>query len=83
MYGKTNVFLIQLEIPVGKLLQEVEEEPSALTRRINQLVGLHKNSEQVGTKLSNYQQRMKSLFDKKAKDIPLQKVDLVLRWDVR
>ena len=37
----------------------------------------------MGTKLLNYQQRMKSLFDQKAKDIPLQQGDLVLRWDVR
>lgn len=34
-------------------------------------------------KLSNYQQKMKSLFDKKAKDRPLHPGDLVLRWDVR
>lgn len=35
------------------------------------------------TKLSNYQQKMKSLFDNKAKDRPLQLGDLVPRWDVR
>jgi len=53
------------------MLQEDEEEPSALTRRMNQLVELHNNREQVGAKLSNYQQRMKSLFEKKTKDKPL------------
>lgn len=54
-----------------------------MTRRINQLVELQENREQVDAKLSNYQQKMKSLFDKKAKDRPLQQGDLVLRWDVR
>lgn len=37
----------------------------------------------MGDKLSNYQQKMKSLFEKKAKDQPLQSGDLVLHWDVR
>lgn len=50
---------------------------------INQLVGLHENREHVGTKLANYQQKIKSLFDRKAKDQPLQSRDLVLQWDVR
>lgn len=33
--------------------------------------------------MSDYQQKMKLLFDKKAKDKPQQPRDLVLRWDVR
>jgi len=37
----------------------------------------------VGAKFSNYQQKMKSLFDKKAKGRPLQLGYLVLCWDVR
>jgi len=55
VYGKFDVLPIQLAMLVAKLLQEAEEESSALTRRINQLVELHDNKEQVGTKLSNYQ----------------------------
>eukprot|EP00253_Pinus_taeda_P030499 PITA_30499 len=82
VYGKVVVFLIQLAMSMVKLLQEAEEEPSALTRRINWLVKLHENKEQVGAKLSNYQQNMKSLFDKKSKDRPLQPGDLVLQCDV-
>lgn len=31
LYGKVAVFAIQLEMLVAKLLQEAEEEPSALT----------------------------------------------------
>ena len=68
---------------VAKFLQEVKEEPSALTRRMNQLVEPHENREKVGAKLSNYQQRMKYFFDKKVKVRPLQIEDLVLRWDVK
>jgi len=70
-------------MPVAKLVQQAEEESSTLTRRIIRLVELHENREKVGTKLSNYQKRMKSLFDKKAKDTPLQQGDLVLRSNVR
>ena len=84
LYGNLAVvFPIQLAMLVAKLLQETEEEPNVLTRRINQLVELHENKEQVGTQLLNYQQRVKYLFDKKAKDKPLQQGDLVLKWDVR
>ena len=35
VYGKAIVFPIQLAMLVAKLLQEIEEEPSALTRRIS------------------------------------------------
>lgn len=82
VYGKTAVFQIQLAMLVAKLLQESKEEPIALTRRINELIKLHENREQVGAKLANYQRKMKSVFDKKAMDRPLQPGDLVLRWDV-
>lgn len=68
---------------MAKLLQEAKEEPSALTRRINQLVELHENREQVEVKFPNYQQKMKSLFEEKAKDRPLQPEDLVLWWDIQ
>lgn len=68
---------------MAKLLQEVEEEQSALTQRINQLAEPHENMEQMGAKLANYQQKMKSLFEEKAKDQPLQMGDLVLWWDLR
>lgn len=53
-----------------------------MTQRINQLVELNESRQQVGEKLFNYQLKMKSSFDKKAKDIPLHPSDLVLRWDV-
>lgn len=83
VYGKVVVFPIQLAMSVAKLLQEAEEEPNTLTRRKNQVVELQNKREQVEEKLLNYQQRMKYLFDKKAKDKALQQGDLVLRWDVK
>lgn len=70
-------------MPVTRILQDALEEPNSLTRRINQLVELHESREKVGQKLVNYRQKMKSLFDKKAKDMPLQLGDFVLRWDVQ
>jgi len=34
VYGKANVFLIKLAMPIAMLLQEAEEEPNVLARRI-------------------------------------------------
>lgn len=83
VYIKVLVFQIELAMAMAKLQQEANDEPIALTRTINQLVELHENKERVWTKLANYQQKMKSMFEEKAKDWPLQPGDLVLWWDVR
>ena len=57
----------EIEIVEAKA-EEAKEEPSTLTKRINEMVELHEKREQVGAKLENYQHKMKSLFDNKAKD---------------
>jgi len=64
-------------------MQETQEEPDGMTRRINQLVELEETRNQVNQRLVEYQERMKELFDQHTKDRKLQVGDLVLRWDVR
>ena len=64
-------------------MQESQEEPDDVIRRINQLVELEETHSQVNQKLVEYQEKMKVLFDQHAKDRGLQVGDLVLRWDVR
>lgn len=45
VYGKATIFPIQLAMPIVNLLQDVEEELNAATRRINQLVEFHESRE--------------------------------------
>jgi hypothetical protein len=74
---------INLALPVMKLFQEIGEEPNDMTRRINQIIEVQQTREQVNEKFQEYQDRMKAIFDKKAKDINFLPGDLVLRWDAR
>jgi hypothetical protein len=50
------------------LWQDVKEEPNDVTRRINQLIEVQQNRAEVDERLQKYQDNMKALFDKKAKD---------------
>ena len=64
-------------------MQESQEEPDDMIRRINQLVELEETRNQVNQRLTDYQEKMKYLFYQHAKDRKLQIADLVLRWDIR
>ena len=64
-------------------MQESQEEPDDMIRRINQLVELEETRNQVDQRLMEYQEKMKNVFDQHAKDRNFQVGDLVLRWDVR
>ena len=64
-------------------LQEAQEEPNALVRRLNKVIELSENRDKFRENLITYQEKMKTIFDKKAKEILFQAVDLVLRWDTR
>ena len=64
-------------------MQESQEEPDDVTRRINQLVELEETWNWVSQRLTEYQEKMKDLFDQHAKDRKLQIGDLVLIWDIR
>lgn len=68
VYGRATVFPIQLALPVARFLQDSQEEPNDLIRRMNQLVELEETRNQVNNRLAEYQEKMKGLFDQHAKD---------------
>jgi hypothetical protein len=83
VYGTDVVLPINLALPVMKLWQDEKEEPNPLTRRINQLIEVQQHRDVIDEKLQKYQDNMKLLFDRKAKNINFLPRDLVLRWDAR
>ena len=52
-----------------------------MIRRIHQLVEVQQAREQVMIRIQDHQQRIKQVFDKKAKKEEFQIGDLVLKWD--
>ena len=83
LYGTQDLFPTQLARPIIYFLQEAQEEPNALIRRLHKVIELSESRNKVKDNLVTYQEKMKSLFDRKAKDIMFQTGDLVLRWDTR
>ena len=83
VHGTQALFPTQLARPVISLLQEAQEEPNALVRRLNKVIESSENRNKVRENLITYQEKMKSIFDRKAKEILFQIGDLVLRWDTR
>jgi hypothetical protein len=83
VYGTDVVLPINLSLPVMKLWKDANEEPNDVTRRINQIIEVQQNRAEVDDKLQKYQDNMKALFDKKAKDREFLPGDLVLKWDAR
>jgi len=69
MVYETDVVLpINLALPVMKLWQDEKEEPNHVIRRINQLIEVQQHRVEVDGRLQKYQDDMKMLFDRKAKD---------------
>jgi hypothetical protein len=83
VYGTDVVLPINVALHVMKLWQDVKEDPNDVTRRINQIIKVQQNRVEVDDKLQNYQDNVKSLFDKKAKDREFLPGDLVLKWYAR
>ena len=83
VYGTDAVLPINLVLPVMKLWQDEKEEPNHVTRRINQLIEVQQHRDEVDERLQKYQDNMKALFDRKAKDREFLPDDLVLKWDAR
>ena len=54
-----------------------------MIRRLNKVIELSESRNKVRENLVTYQEKMKSIFDRKAKEIMFQTGDLVLRWDTR
>jgi hypothetical protein len=61
------------------LWQYAKEDPNGVTRRINQIIEVQQNRAEVDDKLQKYQDNMKALFDKRAKDRDFILGDLVLK----
>ena len=81
VYGTEAIFPIQLILPVAKFFQEEEDEPNDMVRRMMDLVELQQIREQVVGKSEAHQQRIKDMFDKRAKAYNFQVGDWVLKWD--
>jgi hypothetical protein len=81
VYGTEAIFPIQLALPVAKFLQESDEEPNDLTRRIHDLVQLQQDRDQLLGKAQLHQEMIKRNFDKKVKSNVFKTGDMVLKWD--
>jgi hypothetical protein len=81
VYGAEAVFPSHLAIPVAKFVQDHQEEPDDMIRRIHQLVEVQQAREQTVDRIQDHQQKIKQVFDKKAKRERFQIGDLVLKWD--
>jgi hypothetical protein len=64
-----------------KFFQDYQEEPNEVIRRIHQLVEVQQAREQIVDRIQDHQQRIKQVFDKKAKKERFQIGDLLLKWD--
>ena len=64
-----------------KFFQEEEDEPNDMVRRMMDLVELQQVREQVIGKLEAHQQKIKVIFDKRAKTDNFQVGYWVLKWD--
>ena len=83
VYGAQALFPTQLERPIISFLQDSQEKPNALIRRLNKVIELSERRNKFRDNLVTYQEKMKSIFDRKAREIMFQAGDLVLRWDTR
>jgi hypothetical protein len=83
VYGTDAIFPAPLAIPIMKYIQEDESEPNPTQRRINQLVEVQKIREGLCDKAQSYQDKVKQVFNKRAKVDCFNLGDLVLKWDAR
>ena len=83
VYGMEARFPSSLGIPIIKLLQEIQAEPNDIQRRINQTIHLQQTREQVFNRNQILQEKMKKMFDIRAKAEDFFIGNKVLRWDSR
>ena len=81
VYGVDAVFLVQLVAPVIKFMQEINEEPDDIRRRMFQIIQLQQERETIENTIEMHRKRMKENFDKEVKKDVFIVGDLVLRWD--
>eukprot|EP00253_Pinus_taeda_P028011 PITA_28011 len=83
VYGTDTVFPTSLVVSVVKLLQEAGSEEDPMQRRINQMIHLQQTREEVFQHTFKLHERIKKIYDKKAKADTFQLDEVVLRWDAR
>eukprot|EP00253_Pinus_taeda_P012549 PITA_12549 len=83
IYGVDMIFPTFLVVPVVKLLQEAGSEDDHLQWRINQMIHLQQTREEVFQNTFKLQERIKKIYDRKAKRDKFEIEDIVLEWDVR
>jgi hypothetical protein len=83
VYGIEAIFPLSLGVLVMKLLQETQEEPNDVQRRINQMIHLMQSREEVYNRTQVIQENIKKIYDKRTKEDNFELGDLVLRWDSR
>jgi hypothetical protein len=83
VYGTEAVFPLSLGVPVMKLLQEAQEEPNEVQRRINQMIHLMQSREEVYNKTQVIHENIKNIFDRRTKEDDFELGNLVLKWDSR
>ena len=83
VYGTEVVFRVQLGIPVMKFLQNCQEEPNDMQRRIYEMIELQQNKEKVEERAQLYRLKIKSRFDRNIKENTFSVGDMVLRWDAK
>ena len=77
------VFPTSLAVPVVKILREAGGEEDHLQRRINQMIHLQQTREEFFQNTFRLQERIKKIYDRKAKADKFQIEDIVLKWDAR
>ena len=83
VYGTDSIFPTYFGSPVMKYLQEQDIESNPLHRRINQLVEVQHIRDQVVDNDQAFQDKVKKIFDKKAKPDDFEQGEMLLKWDAR
>ena len=83
VYGVDTIFPASLAALVVKLLQEAGSEEDPIQRRLNQMIHLQQTREEVFKNTSKLQEKIKKIYDRKAKADKFQLDDVVLKWDAR
>eukprot|EP00253_Pinus_taeda_P035333 PITA_35333 len=83
VYGVDIVFPTSLDAPVVKILQDASSEEDPMQRRLNQMVHLQQTREEVFKNTSKLQEKIKKIYDRKAKADKFQLDDMVLKWDAK
>eukprot|EP00253_Pinus_taeda_P004830 PITA_04830 len=79
MYGVDTVFPTSLAVPVVKILKEVGSKDDHLQQRINQMIHLQQTTEEFFQNTFKLQERIKKIYDRKAKADKLEIEDIMLK----